>query len=198
MYVFNGGTQYNVNGVLTNYGASYAACMLAALKTVFAINAPLTFKELNFISLENKLKDSVMEDLLTYGVAPVNYNSNNIPYLVRQINTYQTDDLKWNEFSMVSIMYFVSRDLRNYLEGLFVGKAATTFSLAVLRTIITNRLEFYTDLGLFISDGDKSYWGVSVTLNGDTVTVDYDAYPTPPVNFIFITNHFHEVVAEAA
>jgi hypothetical protein len=198
LYVFNGGTQYNVNGVLTNYNSGFAGCMLAGMKSALAINAPLTFKTLNFISLEAKLKDSSLENLIKDGVAPIAYNSNEIAHCVRQVNTYQTDDLKWNEFSMVTIMNFVSRDLRNFLESRYVGKASTTFSLSALRAQIAGRLNLYVDLGLFISDGEQAWWGLNLSINGDTVTVDYDAYITAPINFIFITNHFHEVSATAA
>jgi hypothetical protein len=197
MYVFNGGTQYNVSGVITNYAASFIGCMIAAIKTVVATNMPLTFKQLNLLSLENKLKDSTLEQCIQYGVAPVAYSPENTPWVVRQVNTYQTDDLKWNEFSMVTIMNFVSRDLRNFVESRYVGKPSTGFSLSSLKTQIIGRLTRYTELGLFVSDGEKAFWNVSLTLNGDTVTVDYDAYITAPVNFIFITNHFHEVSAAA-
>lgn len=197
MYVFNGGTQYDIAGVIQNYPASYAACMLGGIKSVLAINAPLTFKTLNFLELENKIKDSVLENLIVNGVCPISYNQNGLPHCVRQVNSYQTDDLKWNEFSMVTIMGYVSRDLRNFLESRYVGKASTTFSLASLKAQVSGRLALYAELGLFVSDGERSYWGISLSLSGDTVTVDYDAYITAPVNFIFITNHFHEVSAAA-
>jgi hypothetical protein len=197
LYAFNGGTQYNVDGELANYGGSYAACMLMGMKCALAINQPLTFKELNFIELEWKLSETNMETLLKNGVAAINYSSNGTPHLVRQFNTYQTNDLKYNEFSAVTEMLFVSRDLREFLEDRFVGSPGTAITDGVLRGAVESRLAIYEDLGVFIKDPSTgvSWWNVQITLSGDTVYVDYDANITLPVNFLFVTNHFHELVA---
>lgn len=197
LYAFNGGTQRDVNGVIQNYGGSYAACMLMGAKCALAINQPLTFKDLNFIELEWKLSDSDLENLLKNGVAAINYAPNGIPRLVRQFNTYQTNDLKYNEFSVVTEMYFASRDLRQYLEDRFVGQPGTAITGGVLKGAVEARLATYTDLGIFITNPETglSWFNVQITLSGDTVYIDYDAYVTLPINFMFITNHFHELVA---
>lgn len=197
LYAFNGGTQYDVNGDIQQYGGSYAACMLMGAKVALAINQPLTFKELNFIELEWKLSDSQLETLLRNGVAAVNYGSNGIPHLVRQFNTYQTNDLKYNEFSVVTEMYFASRDLRQSLEELYTGQPGTAVAAGVLDGAVRARLQIYEDLGIFIKDPSTglSFWNVQIVLNSDQVFIDYDAYITMPVNFEFITNHFHELVA---
>jgi hypothetical protein len=198
LYVANGFTQRDVDGVVQNYAPGYAACMLAGMCGAQAINAPLTFKKLNVISLENKYTNSELETFIENGVCPLNYNSAGSPIVVRQVNTYQTDDLKWNEFSMVKEMAFVSRDIRAYLEGLFVGGAGNTLTGGVLRGAVESKLAQYTDLGIFSKDADGlAWWNIQITVSGDTVYVDYDAYLTAPVNFIFITNHFHELASVA-
>jgi hypothetical protein len=193
--VFNGGYQFDLNGNKTAYHAGYAACMFAAMKTVLAINEPQTFKTVNFIELEQKVTDSDKEQLIRGGVAPIAYNSNGIPHVVRSVTNYQTADLKWNEFSMVTEMAFVSRDLRNFLETQFVGKAGTNIAGGVLEGSVKSRLSQYTELGVFIrDDSGTAWWNVQIVIVGDSVEVDYDAYLTAPVNFIFVTNHFHELV----
>jgi hypothetical protein len=199
MYVFNGGTQYNNAGVITEFDASYVGCMLMGMKSAAAINVPLTFKTLNLLSLEHKISNSYLEELINNNVAPNNLNTLGVPHHVRQVNTYQTADLKWNEFSMVTEMLFASRDLRTYLENLYVGNPGTAVSGGALRGSVEIRLSLYQDLGIFIKDPatNQSWWNVQITLAGDVVTVDYDAYITAPVNFIFVTNHFHELVAAA-
>ncbi len=195
MFVHVGGKQYNISGILTNFGASYAACMLMAIKTSLAINMPLTFKKLNFVSLEKVLKDSDIEDLLDHGVAPLAYNSDGVPYLVRQITTYLTNDLKYNEFSMVSEMNYVSRDLRNYLQNIFVGNPGTKQLLDPLQGIVEARLRTYVQQGLFTEDSlGRTFWNVLIRKQGDQVFIDYDANITAPVNFMFITQHFSEAV----
>jgi len=197
LYAFNGGTQYDVNGVIQNYGGCYAACMLMGIKCALAINQPLTFKDLNFIALEWKLTDSNLENLLKNGVAAINYAPNGIPRLVRQFNTYQTNDLKWNEFSVVTEMFYASRDLRTYLEDLFVGQPGVSITGGVLRGAVEGRLANYVDLGIFVMNPSTglAWWNVQITISSDTVYVDYDAYVTLPVNFEFIVSHFHELVA---
>lgn len=198
MYAFNGGTQRNANGVVQNYGAGYAACMMMGQKCALAINQPLTFKELNFISLEWKLNDTQLETLLKNGVAAINYAPNGRPRLVRQFNTYQTNDLKYNEFSVVTEMFFASRDLRVFLENRFVGNPGTAVTGGVLRGAVESRLSLYEELGIFIRNPveERAWWNVQISLAADTVYIDYDAYVTLPVNFEFVTNHFHEMVAE--
>lgn len=197
LYAFNGGTQRDVNGVIQSYGAGYAACMMMGQKVSLAINQPLTFKELNFIELEYKLTDSDLENLLKNGVAAINYAPNGQPRTVRQFNTYQSNDLKYNEFSVVTEMFFASRDLRIYLEDLFIGQPGTAITGGVLRGAVEGRLAEYTNLGIFITNPEeqRAWWNVVISINGDAVYIDYDAYITLPVNFEFITNHFHELVA---
>ncbi len=198
LYAFNGFTQYDVNGAVQNYAAATYACLLLGQKVASAINAPLTYKTLNVISLEDKLTDSELETLIEGGVCTSNLNPTGLPITVRQVNSYQTDDLKWNEFSMVTEMGFVSRDLRLYLDSLFIGKAGTAVYGGVIRGAVEAKLEQYAGLGIFSRDADNiAWWNVQISIAGDTVTVDYDAYITAPVNFIFVTNHFHELVTSA-
>jgi hypothetical protein len=198
LQVYNGFTQRDVNGVVQNYDASYAACMLLGMTCAVAINEPLTFKTLNVISLENKISNSNLETLIESGVCPLNYSAQGLPIIVRQVNTYLTDDLKWNEFSCVKEMAFVSRDLRAYLEDLFVGKPGSALYGGIIRGAVEARLARYADLGVFSKDSKGvSWWNVQIGIAGDTVNIDYDAYITAPVNFLFITNHFHELVTAA-
>lgn len=197
LYAFNGGKAYNSLGVLTDYPASYGGCMLMGQKCALAINEPLTFKELGFISLDYKLSESQTETLLKNGVAAINYASTGVPHLVRQFNTYQTNDLKYNEFSVVTEMLFASRDLREFLEAKFVGRPGVAITDGVLSGATESRLATYEELGIFIKDPltGLSFWNVQVSISGDVVYVDYDANITLPINFMFTTSHFHELIA---
>lgn len=197
VFVFNGGTQYNVDGEVTNYSASYIACMLLGMACTVAINMPITFKMLNLLDLEDKLTNTELESLIAGGVCPVNYNAQKVPHIVRQITTYQADDLKYCEFSIVREMFFASRDLRNYLEGLFIGQPGNMM-LGVIKGAVENRLSSFIELGIFTVGDEGGFWNVSVSMSGDVLNVDYDAYITCPINFVFITNHFHEVVVSSA
>ena len=195
MYVVNGGTQRDINGTIQNWGASYVACMLMAMKCAGSINMPLTSKVLNLISLENALADSAVESLLANGCCVINYNDTRLPAVVRQLNTYQTDDLKYNEFSMVTEMFYASRDLRTQLQNLFIGNPMIRTAKGILLGAVKDKLQQYVDIGIFTADSqDRTFWNVIVRSVGDTVYVDYDANITAPINFIFVTAHMHEAV----
>ena len=97
---------------------------------------------------------------------------------------------------MVTEMFYASRDLRSYLEDMFTGRASVSITGGVLRGAASARLALYQDLGIFIADEKGvAWWNVSIALSGDVVFIDYDANITAPINFEFITNHFHELVA---
>jgi len=195
MYVYGGYTQRDVNGDLQNYDASYTACLLLGLAAALAINEPLTFKSINVVSLEKSLAQSDMDTLIANAVCPVNYNSQRLPVVVRQVNTYQTDDLKLNEFSCVKENFFVSRDLRSYIEAAFVGRPGSILQPGVVKGAVQVKLSQYTDLGIFTKDDTgMSYWNIVIDIEGDAVYYDFDAYLTVPTNFMFATEHFHDLV----
>lgn len=197
MYVYNGGTQYNSAGVIQNFDASYTACMLMGMACAVAINMPLTAKTVNYLTLEKKLKDSELETLIKGGVAPLNYNSNGVPEVIRQITAYQADMLQYNEFSVVKEMFFVSRDLRAYVESIYKGQPGN-ISLKSAAGIVDSRLSMYAELGVFTKGTEGYFWNVTLSLNGDQLLIDYDAYITCPINFMFITQHFHTVAITQA
>jgi hypothetical protein len=195
MYVVQGFTQYNINGIATQYGAGYTACLLLGIICSTAINMPLTSKTLNVISLEANLPTSRVEPLLSNGCCVVNYDASGLPKIVRQLNSYQTANLLWNEWSSVREMNYVSLDLRNYLQNLYVGQPGSNFSQGVIIGAVTARLKYYVSQGIFTADNTgKSFWNIQISLNGSVLTIDYDAYITLPINFVFLTQHFHDVV----
>ena len=197
MLVHSGGgfEQRNALGIIQQFPDSYAACMVMAMKTAMAIAAPLTAKQLNVLRFVKKLRGSEITTLLRNGVCVLAYNDSNMPAIERQLNTYQTDDLKRNEFSMMSIQSFVSRDIRTYLHELFIGNAQYRTALGALEGAARNRLAGYVDLGLFTSDSQgRTFWNVKLRSEGDKIWLDYDANITAPINFVFVTQHFSEAI----
>ena len=196
LYAHVGGTQYNLAGELTNFSSCYVACMIAGMFAALALNEPLTFKELNLISLEKKLTPNQIDDLIEHGVAPIGFNDDKVPHIIRQITTYQSDDLKYNEFSVVFEMFYVSRDIRSYINRKTTGIPGN-IPLGTVEGLVKNRLTYYAEQGVFTKDDTGKYWwNVILTLSGDALYVDYDANVTLPINFEFITNHFHEATVE--
>ncbi len=200
MYVFNGGYQFNSSGVLTEYGASYVACMIAAIKSAVSINVPLTRKTLNLVSLEQKINQTDLQTLIQGAVAPVSYNVSGVANVVRQVTTYQAADLIYNEFSMVTEANFVQYDLRNYLDPLFIGNPAIKTMLGTLKGAVQARLNSYVDnLGIITTDANgRTWWNLTISISGDVANVDFDANLTAPMNFTFITGHLHTSTSGAA
>jgi hypothetical protein len=195
LYVVNGGTARNIDGVITSFDPSYVACMLLGMKCAGAINMPLTAKSLNLITLERALPDSEVENLLKNGCCPINYNDDRVPAVVRQLNTYQTDDLKFNEFSVVAEMFFSSRDLRKSLQSLFTGNPMVKTMQGAVLGVVKDKLQQHVDMGIFTTDSlGRTFWNLNVRPVGDTIYIDYDANVTLPNNFQFITAHMHEAI----
>lgn len=166
--------------------------MLAAMKSAVSTNVPLTRKTLSWISLEQKLNESTLVSLIQGSVLPVSYNVNGVPTVVRQLTTYQADNLMYNELSMVTEMNFVQADLRNYLDSLFVGNPTIKTMLGAIKGAVQTRLNSYVTLGIFTQDSaGNTWWNLSVQISGDTATIDFDANLTAPMNFLFITAHLH-------
>lgn len=190
-----GKVDYDVNGTLANFAPSYVACMLMAMKCAVALNMPLTAKQITAVSLEKKLRTSELETLLVAGVCPVGYSSTGLPVVVRQLTTYQQDDLKYNELSMVTEMFFVSRDLRTFLDQTFTGNPGVKTVLDSLKGLVESKLRQYVELGLFAEDSlGRTFWGLTIRVAGDTVYIDYNANIVAPINFMFITQHFSVAV----
>lgn len=197
LFVHGGGTQFDSNGKIQEYGGSYAACMLAGMNAALAVQEPLTSKRLGFLKVESKLGDSEQEQLIAGGVCPVTLDEEELPTCIRQITTFQGDDLRFNEFSAVKVMNFVSRDLRNWFKQLHVGTATGTATASLVRSGIGQRLNSRGEDGLLIDAGQGFYRNLQVTLTQDSVVIAYEAYIPLPLNFGFITNHF-QVVEELA
>ena len=190
-FVFNGFTERDALGVLRNWGSSYQACRIAGLASVLSINEPLTFKTLQGSVLEQPLSNANLEVLIKAGVSPVAYSDNGVPHIKRQVNTYQIANKIFNEFSAVREGLFANRDLRNFIETRITGRPGTAVTQGMVRGFVLDRLGAYVGEGIFIGDeNNPAFSNISVELDGDVYTIDYDANLTLPVNFGFITSHF--------
>lgn len=178
--------QFDSNGEIQTWASSYYACMLLGQVVALALPEPLTNKDIGFLSVV-KRTDSELEALISGGVCAARQTRNGRIVTTRSVTTFQGNTLQRNEFSMMRIVLFVNRDLRDTIEETYIGRPATNAILADIDATVENRLRAYTDLGLF--NGNPPYQGYKRTVNGDTIRIEYEAYVTAPSNFVFITSH---------
>jgi len=187
---------YDLNGVEKTYASPFFACKMLGQFGALDIIQPHTFKEFSANSLVTKLTTSEKEEAIRGGLWVAEISPQGTFRTVRSVTTYQKENLIYNESSMVRTALYASRDLRNYLEVSFVGQAGDTSVLASIETLTRTRLNsFRNDLDLFVDNPNEGWnneaWkNLVISVNGDQVSVTYDATVTAPINFVFITNQF--------
>ncbi|KKM68279.1 hypothetical protein LCGC14_1462440 [marine sediment metagenome] len=168
--------------------AYYAAKILGMIVSL-SIQEPITNKSVDVLEWEKVLTITEAETLVKAGVSCGIMNRSGRKVNARGVTTFQGNLLQRNEFSMMRISLFASKDLRTAVEQSFIGKAMSNTLLGKVDAIVVGKLSQYSDMGLF--NGNPPYWGFRKTVVGDIVEIDYDANLTPPTNFLFVTSHFH-------
>lgn len=194
-------TNYNVDGVLTDFNAVHYAAKLLGQASAVSINEPLTFKTLSVVECKTKLTKTEKEDAILAGVIVPELTASGVVRTVRSVTTYQGADIKYAEFSMVREMLYFSRDLRTLLEDTFIGQAGIPSRLVSIETVAADRLTDYeTDLQIILSDpkdptGNPAWKDFKWSIAGDVIKVEVKANIVAPINFIFQTHLFDILVS---
>ena len=103
---------------------------------------------------------------------------------MKQLTT--SSESGWEEWSVVTSIDYVLKDLREYLEELFVGRKGTAAILNLIETAVKGRISLYVEqeiLYAFYKDAVQASF-----LPGDQtfVRVEFTAVPIMPVNNIGI------------
>jgi|GEM_PF-801670 len=191
---------YDINGTEIEWGSVFYAAKMIGQFAALDIIQPHTFKGFNATELTTVLSNPEKEEAIKNGVWVPEVSPQGTFRTVRSITTYQQDNLIWNEFSMSRTVLFVSRDFRNYMEVLFVGKAGDTTLIQSMQTLGSAKLDTYRNDDNFFVDNPNPGWDgrawkdLRITINGDQYNFQYDATITSPVTFMFITNRFSILV----
>ena len=177
------------------WAPAYYAAKLVGLATCLALNEPLTNKQMYVLGFK-AITNTDLEKLIKGGVCAGYKNPTGLFVNVRQVTSYQGNELQKCEFSMVREALFINRDLRNAIEATFVGRAMTNSLLTDVDATVNLKLAQYASMGLF--NGDPQYWGYQRRVNGDQIIIEFNCYLTPPTNFIFITSHMAVFASVAA
>jgi hypothetical protein len=172
------------------YAPAYYAAKEIGRQVALALNEPATNKGVDVLGWESVLSTTEIEQLIKAGVWVGMQTKNGRFVNARAITTYQGATLQRNEFSMMREALFAARDLRTAIERTFIGRPGTNGRLLEVDAIVNAKLAYYADnLQIFV--GNPPYWGYQKQVVGDQVRIDYDANLTAPINFAFITSHFH-------
>jgi len=171
------------------WSPAYYAAKTLGLLVCLSIQEPITNKEVDVLDWEKHYTIAEVETLIQAGVSVGFMKRSGRLVNARGVTTYQGQMLQRNEFSMMRISLFASKDLREAVERTFVGKAMSNTLLGRVDAIVVGKLSLYADMGIF--NGNPPYWGYRKTITGDVIKIDYDANITPPTNFLFITSHMH-------
>jgi hypothetical protein len=186
-------------GVVKLWSPVYYAAKELGRQTALALNTPATRKGVGHLGWEKTLSIASLDNLIAGGVWAGQRTRDGLFVNARSITVFQGSNLLRNEFSIVREILFATRDLREAIEQSIIGKAGTQSVYSEIDSIVAQRLSQYTnEFQIFTGNAAApAYSNYRKSINGDVVTVDYDAQPTSPVNFNFITGHY-QVFAQAS
>lgn len=145
---------------------------------------PLTFKPVPYLTdVENEYTQGELETLVEGKVLALGLRRNGYR-VMKQLTT--SSESGWEEWSVVTSIDYVLKDLREYLEELFVGRKGTAAILNLIETAVKGRISLYVEqeiLYAFYKDAVQASF-----LPGDQtfVRVEFTAVPIMPVNNIGI------------
>ena len=181
-------TRYNTAGEKEQFPPYFTACLAAGMQSGAKVGEPLTWKYLNAINvIGNDASYTIVDDLDDiiqsglHAVEPVP----NVGYRwARGVTTYLIDDnLAYIEASTNNSVNLAVYEFRRAMEAV-VGRRGFDGTIAAAQGIAV------AILGQLFALGYITAWqNLSITLEGDVMTVDVEIAPVNPVNFVKNTLH---------
>lgn len=194
-YVHLGFYDYDAAGKLTLYPPYILAALLAGAFSGVNPGTALTNKSIKVKGLERKLRNPTDTDKLINGGVLCVEDTPRGYKVVKSITTWLTNT-NYNrvEVSVGVALDFVSRNVRNILDDLRGAKGSpATLSEAVSRVDSTLReLARPEPMGPGVLVGDAvnpPYKGITASLEGDVMRVEFSCSPVIPVNYIPVVIH---------
>lgn len=189
-FVHLGFYDYDSTGTLKLYEPYILAAAIAGAFAGVNPGTSLTNKSLKLRGLERKLRNPTDTDKLIKGGVLCVADTPRGFRVVKSITTW-LNNLNYNrvEVSCGVAVDFVARNVRNALESLIGAKGnPQTLSLAVAKaeTVLTE-LARPEPQGPGVLAGDKTsppFKGITATLSGDVLRVDFQCSPVIPINYV--------------
>lgn len=161
------------------------ACKCAGIEGAIAVSMPLTNKTIKVSSFGVKYKDSELNKMIAGGLVTFGENDDGELVCIRNITTYQGDNLIMNERSMIRSVLYMDRDLRKSF-GRTTGSNEEPSESSVIQTLENKCKQWYAD-DLITKNGANLFENAKVRFDGDKTYLTFDRYIRAPKNFTFIT-----------
>ena len=167
-----------------------ASCMIAGIQAGTSVGTPATFKVVNALGIKHTDYNAQTQiDLaIDAGLTPLEERDQGGIRCVVHNTTYGADpNFVFNRVSVLEAADFVSFNMRQQLEAIFVG-GKTTSTLAVdVRDTVVAIMNTFLENQIIVGDDTNDGLGfkdLTVTVNGNVVTIDITITPVQGVDFV--------------
>lgn len=185
----------DTDGTIVTKQPHVLASMCAGMQSGTEVGEPITFKYINAYGVSHTDYD-VKQDIDTAieaGICVVDTPDAGGYRVVLGNTTYGKDqNFTFNRISVMEVAHYTAYNLRQQLESIFVGSGrqrATTSAQSVY-SITASILSSFTNSGILVPDEDNNYRGyknLTVSVNGNTVSIDVTITPVQGIEFILGT-----------
>lgn len=180
------------------------ACLVAGIQAGAAVGEPATFKYINALGIKHVKKQGVTPTALELFNPATQFNqaidngllivekpaTGGIRIVLHNATYSKDDNFVYNRPSVLGAAFYVSFDLRNFLETTFVGTKAKTGTAVSISNAIKSKMTYYLRDDIIVGDDTNDllgYKNLTVTLIGNTALVDITITPVQGIDFILAT-----------
>lgn len=175
---------------LATYGGWAVAAMAAGMSVGLFAKAALTNKSIQAGGVESKLSQGDIGDLLAAGVCPVESVPGRGVRIVQGLTTDVSSDAFYSEQSNMDISDAIVGGLEAMLEARYVGQFGNASLAQAVYSDTETWLRSWEEKGCLVAGDTPAFDGIKVTLDGNVVSVSYNARIAGSVNFIVQTASF--------
>lgn len=201
-------TALNNQGTLEQFEEYGLACILAGMQAGSPVGEPSTFKQINAVALAQDASwDPKIDynEMIEAGVCFAEQTDSGAFAIVVANTTYSKDNNEvFNRVHINESANFVSYELRQHLNALFVGNKARTGTASAIVNAAISKLEQLRAEDIIV-DGNEpdgtiipAYRNISVNISGVTATLSVTITPVPGVDFILQTLYLEGLKASAS
>ena len=190
--------QRTSDGAITEFSEWALACLLAGLRAGAPLGEPLTWKYITCYGLTSdaswsESNNDDVTSLALNGVIVVNNITGKGFRVDKCVTTFtKMDNDAYTEETIVQIWKSVAYQLRSVLQDVYVGRPGSIQTVQSVPAVVARVLELFRQAGS-ITDSlingvvIKAYRNITVSLNGDQLSVGVTISPTPGINFVLNT-----------
>jgi len=190
--------QRMTDGEIVEFPEWAAALSAAGMRAGAPLGEPITWKygQMFGVSSDDSWSESNNDDVVALtlnGVMVINNIQGKGFRFDKGITTFtKSDNDAYTEETIVQIWKNVAYELRSTLEDVYVGRPGSMQTVQTVPAVVSRVLELFRQSGA-ITDSlingvtIKAYRAITVSLNGDQLSVGVTISPTPGINFVLNT-----------